>query len=80
MKPENPPLFEQSDFFRDHITYLSNVTLRDLFAGLALTTINGDEKLKAFMAMAQRESTDPSDLMAEYAYELADAMLRQRGK
>jgi len=58
---ENPPLFLPAD-------YETDVTLRDLFAGMAM------------QALIEAEVGEPVYVMARYAYEQADAMLAEREK
>ena len=85
----NPPLFVdlRSEGDRDaKPDFATEITLRDLFAALApvlddgTKTIIGDREAKR--RIADRSYTTPPwlELLAEYRYEYADAMLKARAK
>lgn len=66
--PLNPPLFEiASPGNEEHQTQITAITLRDLFAAAAVMGLGAD-------AGYQREST----LLADRAFDIADAMLKRR--
>lgn len=57
------------------------MSLRDWMAGQALSSLLSDSKtLIAVKELADEQSTTESDVTAAWAYELADAMLKARGK
>lgn len=71
-KPANPPLFV-SDVLQSETACVSSVstdiTLRDLFAAFALVALQDEQ---------ERSATD--EKRAHWAYNMADAMLREREK
>lgn len=74
-KPENPNLIEfDADLANDEgeMAYKSNITLRDLFAGLAMA---GD--MAALRENATWADQTPEQAALSY-YEWADAMLQAR--
>lgn len=76
-KPENPPVLhfklkaDRIDEYFGEVGYESSVTLRDLFAAFALTAVS---------APANYHTGPCNAAIAERAYLIADAMLRERSK
>lgn len=62
-KPENPPAFPRDERYLGH----NGMTLRDYFAGQAITVCLKDMSLGY-------------DAWAKEAYSIADAMLQERGQ
>lgn len=80
--PKNPPLFEAEVQWHDSVgnpvergvvQAATEITLRDLFAAAALINV---------AVMAGNGAATPESVQdnARWAYELADAMLRERAK
>jgi hypothetical protein len=54
------------------------MTLRDYFAAKALVLLSSHESYRAITKVADRDGVDIGDFAAQYAYEIADAMLKAR--
>lgn len=66
----------QSDYSENR-----GMTLRDYFAAKALSGILADRaNIDRFDAIGSKELVEPAALMATAAYQMADAMLKERAK
>lgn len=54
------------------------MSLRDYFAAQALTCMADAEALVAIRAEAAAKRCDPSEMVAAFVYDIADAMLKAR--
>lgn len=80
MSEENPPLIEsaQTSPGSDRAYVFTGVTLRDLFAGMAMQAELNAECIA--LAFDKIPSTQSQCEIAETAYTIADAMLAERAK
>jgi hypothetical protein len=85
-KPANPPLFEWA-WFHDNKDdpgerrAVTDITLRDVFAGMAMQAIRSDDKMMRTFSESRRSEPrgEPiRDQVAALAYGYADALLRAR--
>lgn len=61
-----------------HVT--DGMSLRDWFAGQALATLAGPDMFTAFKKLTDSTGNQVKNLLAQAAYEIADAMLKEREK
>ena len=82
-RPDGGAAFPISIIDQGHPTALANgMTLRDYFAGMALQGLltQNSQVSSAWINLSRTEGHAVSTLMALMVYELADAMLKARGK
>ena len=79
--PNNPPLFRfkrHEEEWAGHDHHVTDITLRDLFAGMAMQGMAGNEK---FIEVLNREGLDGDQMrkvIASASYSQASAMLEAR--
>lgn len=71
MKPSNPQAFPS-----DYETTYNGMTLRDYFANSAMK----EHMSRAYEGNTKHIAFDEYDVIAEYSYKMADAMLKEREK
>ena len=59
--------------------HYEGMSLRDWFAGKGLSGI-GEDTMQAIWSIAEKDCRSTPALVAQYSYELADAMLKEREK
>ena len=77
--PENPPAFPPNAGWRDDDAACRGMTLRDWFAGQALSGFLGTEACIEGTNYLRRAGENPEQCVAETAYRIADALLAARG-
>lgn len=82
--PENPELFDWFEFVdrSDEVSRVrSRITLRDLFAGMAMRgLISSDARTGHLAEIAKLHDVTQPSVIAKMSYDMADAMLSARGE